>query len=153
MKTVKDILTKKPSHFNSVDFNDKVIDAIALMAREDINYVIVEDHGKYIGILSEKDYTRKVILAGRKSKNTKVGEVMSADIPVVDVADTTDTCRELMHAFKIAFLPVFEDFNFKGVITLSDLLKESVDEHMKAFDDKAAYGKERNNDFIPHYWL
>ncbi len=154
MKTVKDILTKKPSHFISVDLKDKVIDAIALMAREDINYVIVEHEGKYVGILSEKDYTRKIILAGKKSKNTTVGEIMSTDIPVVDAWDTTDTCTELMHAFNIAFLPVFEDLNFIGVITLSDLLKATVHEHQESFsNDKIGYHKDRNNDNIPHYWL
>jgi predicted transcriptional regulator len=149
MKLVKDILTKQPSHFNSVDVNDKVIDAIALMTREDLNYVIVTEKGKYVGILSERDYTRKVILAGKESKKAKVSEIMSADIPVVNIADTTDTCRELMHAFKISFLPVFDEFDFAGVITLSDLLKEAVDEQMKLANEKKTFGKDRGNDIFP----
>jgi predicted transcriptional regulator len=153
MKLVKDILTKQLSHFNSVDVNDKVIDAIALMTREDLNYVIVTEKGKYVGILSEKDYTRKVILAGKESKKTKVGEIMSADIPVVNIADTTDTCRELMHAFKISFLPVFDEFDFTGVISLSDLLKEAVDEHMKSVNEKKGFGGDQKNNNFPHYSL
>lgn len=153
MKTVKDILTKKASHFNSVDCNDKVIDAIALMARENMNYVIVEEQGEFKGILSEKDYVRKVILAGRESKNTKVGDIMSADIPLVDVEDSTDNCRELMNGFKISFLPVFDNFDFVGVITLSDLLKETVDEQIRMVKGTATLGNESTKDHKFQYGL
>jgi signal-transduction protein with cAMP-binding, CBS, and nucleotidyltransferase domain len=153
MKTVKDILTKKPSHFNSVDCNDRVIDAIALMARENINYVIVEEQGLFKGILSEKDYVRKVILAGRESKNTKVGDIMSADIPLVDLEDSTDKCRELMNGFKIAFLPVFDNFDFVGVITLTDLLKETVDEQIRLVKGASTLGSEQKSDTKFQYGL
>ena len=153
MKTVKDILIKKPYHAVSVDLNEKVIEAVAIMAREDTNYVVVEHEGDYAGLFSEKEYTRKIILAGKDHGTTTVGEIMRVDIPIVDACDSTDTCTELMHAFKIAFLPVFEDFRFIGVITLHDLLKDNVNEHLHSFEAKTSKHKERNNDNIPHYWV
>jgi CBS domain-containing protein len=128
MKTIKDILAKSTSHFNTINGDANVIDALALMKTENMSYVIVMDNGNYKGIMSERDYSQKVVLAGKNSHQTKVKEILSNDVPVVNIDESLDRCKELMLAFKTFYLPVFNDFSFKGVVSLQDLLHATVDE-------------------------
>ncbi len=154
MKTVKQILLNKPTNRNSLPPDAKVIDALALMKIENLNYVIVMENNKYLGIVTEKDYSQKIILAGRESKDTLLSEIMDTHTPVADVEDSTDTCRELMHAFKSFYLPVFEEFDFKGVITLSDLLSDYVEENIARNSPETVYKNSlnRNSSLSHHHW-
>lgn len=136
MKTVKDILGKSTSHFNTINGDANVIDALALMKTENMSYVIVMDNGNYKGIMSERDYSQKVVLAGKNSRQTKVKEILSSDAPVVNTTESVERCKELMLAFKTQYLPVFEDFSFKGVISLHDLLHAAVEEHKETEQSK-----------------
>lgn len=128
MKTLKQIINKKTLHFNFVTPDTKVIDAIALMKIENISYVIVMEEQNYLGIFSEKDYTQKVILQNRNSSQTLVKEIMTIDLPIVTGEDSFDKCMEIMNTFKVRYLPMFEGYIFKGVITINDLLEATIEE-------------------------
>jgi CBS domain-containing protein len=131
MKIVKQILTQKPSYFNVIAPKQTVIEALRIMKRENLSYVIVMEDEKYLGIMSEKDYSRKVILEGKDSSNTIVKDIMETDMPFVDINDTSDKCLAMMGTFNARYLPVLEDQHFRGVITIHDvmrvLLAEKID--------------------------
>ena len=128
MKTLKQILAKKPLHFNFVAPDAKVIDAIALMKIENVSYVIVMEDMNFLGILTEKDYTQKVILQNRNSSQTLVKEIMTTDLPIVTIEDSCEKSMEIMNTFKVRYLPMFEGFTFKGIISVNDLLEATIEE-------------------------
>ena len=155
MKTVKEILSNKQTHFNSALLpNSKVMDAITLMKIENLDYVIVMENNKYMGIVTDQDYTQKIVLGGKDPEKTCVSEIMNSHVPVLDVEDSIDTCRELMHAFRLFYLPVFEDLSFKGVITLSDLLSDYVEEDIGKSSQESSYRNSlnRNSSHSHHHW-
>jgi signal-transduction protein with cAMP-binding, CBS, and nucleotidyltransferase domain len=123
MKTVNQILKDKPSYFNVVNPKHTVIEALRIMKRENLSYVIVMQDEKYLGIMSEKDYSRKVILEGKDSSSTIVKEIMEADMPFVDINDTSDKCLAMMGTFNARYLPVLEDQYFRGIITIHDIMR------------------------------
>ncbi len=154
MKTLKEILATKALHFNFVSPDAKVIDAIALMKIEDMSYVIVMDNHNYLGILSEKDYTQKVVLQNRNSSATAVKDIMSKDLPIATLEDTCDKCMEMMNTFKVPYLPMFDGYTFKGVITINDLLAASLEEKTTAKKEEN-YLKDKLNasNSNQHYWI
>ncbi len=123
MKTAKQIIESKPHYFNTIEPNQTVIDALRVMKRENLSYVIVMNNENFLGVMSEKDYSRKVILENKDSSNTKVSEIMEADLPFVDINDTSDKCLAMMDTFKARYLPVLEDQHFRGIITLHDIMR------------------------------
>lgn len=127
MTTVEDILYKKGPHFNKLECSTHVIDALTIMKAENLSYTIVTKKGEYEGIFTERDYAQKVILMGRASGTTTIDEIMSRHLPCVSYNDTIEDCLYLMNAHSTHYLPVFEDFEFKGVITMNDLIGESID--------------------------
>jgi CBS domain-containing protein len=126
MRTIQEILYSKGTQFNFIDANATVLEALSLMKCENLSYLIVLDKGKYAGIFSENDYARKVILMDRVSGRTPVRDVMSADLPMATATDTAEYCMKLMNMHKTRYMPVFEDFDFKGVITIHDLMREAI---------------------------
>ena len=154
MKTVHEILAKKPLHFNYVSPDSKVIDAIALMKIEDMSHVVVMKDHNYLGILTEKDYAQKIILQNRNSATTQVKEIMTVDLPVISVEDSADKCMEMMHTFKVRYLPVFDGHKYLAVITINDLLQASV-EDQKAPVTGHQYTKNASQQAgqTQHYWI
>ncbi len=136
MKTVNDILKNNAVHHLSINGDALVIDALALMKTENRDFVIVLESDNYIGVMSEKDYSHKIILEGKNSHHTTVKEIMTAELPVVDSAATIHRCMGLMHTFKTHYLPVIEEFLFKGVITLDDLLRASLEEDTERLSEQ-----------------
>ncbi|MCU0337454.1 MAG: CBS domain-containing protein [Sediminibacterium sp.] len=126
MRSIKQIIEGKGPHFNFVEGHSKVIDALTLMKAENTSYLIVLENGKYKGLMSEHDYAQKVILSNRHSDQTTVLDVVSNEIPVVSTDSTPETCLLLMSECKTGYLPVFEAFDFKGVLTINDLLQEVI---------------------------
>jgi signal-transduction protein with cAMP-binding, CBS, and nucleotidyltransferase domain len=105
-------------------------------------------------VLTEKDYTHKVILQNRNSSATMVKEIMNTDLPVVTVNDTCEKSMEIMNTFKVRYLPVFDGYTFKGVITINDLLEASVEENESA--KKSGINKndsDSSSNSIQHYWI
>lgn len=126
MSKVSDILSRKGSKTVSLAANAPVIEAIRLMAENNVGSVLVMDQDEYLGLVTERDYTRKVILVGKNSTDTKVNEIMSSDLPRVKADDSIDHCMELMSNSNIRYLPVFEDNRFKAIISMTDVVKETI---------------------------
>ena len=109
MKKVKDILTKKGATVISIPSDAKIIEALQLMQDCNVGSVVVMDHGQYRGILTERDYARKVILLDKNSSDTSVAEIMSTDLPGVELGSSIEVCMILMSERNIRYLPVVEN--------------------------------------------
>ena len=126
MKKVSDILARKGAHVTSVSPQTNVIDALRLMAEQNIGSVMVMEEGRFLGIMTERDYSRKVILKGRASTDTQVGDIMSTDFPPVTPQHTVEDCMQLLSTYHILYLPVFEGKNISGIISINDVVKETI---------------------------
>ena len=126
MTTVKDMLSRKPETI-SIPSAFPVVDALKLMAENNIGSVVVTDtKGNYLGIVTERDYSRKVILKGKSSTDTPVSEIMSTDFPKVTPQDTIEQCMQLMSAKNIRYLPVYDADDLHGIISINDVVKETI---------------------------
>lgn len=135
MRTVQDILETKAKPFNQVAPDVLVIEALSLLNSLNLSYLIVMDGDTYKGIFSERDYSRKVILHGRHSNTTTVAEVMSTDIPVVELNDSVERCMLLMEQSKSRYLLAFdENEKLVGVVTIHDILRQVIKDKSQVFD-------------------
>jgi len=125
-KKVSDVLLRKGSHIITVAPQETVLEALKIMADQNIGSVMVMDNGKYMGIMTERDYSRKVILNGKSSTHTEVSEIMSDDLPRVTPNDSIDYCMKLMSDRNIRYLPVFENEMIIGIISINDVVKETI---------------------------
>jgi len=105
-----------------------VYEALELMAEKDIGALLVVEGEHLIGIISERDYARKVILKGKSSLATPVREIMTPDVVIVEPRQTVDECMALMTAKRVRYLPVVVDGKVAGVVSIGDLVKASLDE-------------------------
>jgi CBS domain-containing protein len=128
-KKVTDILLRKGSNITTVAPDTSVLDALKIMADQNIGSVMVMENGRYMGILTERDYSRKVVLKGKSSTDTNVSEIMSSDFPRVTPADSIDYCMQLMSDKNIRYLPVFESDQVLGIISINDVVKETILSH------------------------
>jgi CBS domain-containing protein len=123
MKTVRQLLQAKGYAIWSITPDASVFDALELMAEKDIGALLVLDGGKPVGIISERDYARKVILKGKASKETPVREIMTEEIVCVRPDQTTEECMALMTDKRVRHLPVIESERLIGVISIGDVVK------------------------------
>lgn len=126
MNKVSSILARKGNETLGVLPDTTVLNALQLMAEKNIGSVIVMKDGKYLGIMTERDYSRKVILKGKNSTDTKVTEIMSTDLPSVNPSDSIEHCMELMTRHTIRYMPVFDNNQLAGIISMSDVVKETI---------------------------
>lgn len=126
MNKVSSILARKGTYAVSVPPGTTVLDALKIMAEKNIGSVIVSVNGRYLGIVTERDYSRKVILKGKHSVDTTVSEIMSDDLPSLQPDDTVEHCMSLMTQHNIRYLPVFENGQLAGIISMSDVVKETI---------------------------
>ena len=131
MSKIKEILEKKGPHFNIVAPNTPVLEALTIMQSENLSYVVVMEDNQFLGIMSERDYTHKIKLQGRHSDSTLVKEIMSHDLPVIGLQEELERCMVLMNVYKTRYLPVFENLEFKGIITMNDLMRDVLDKKDK----------------------
>lgn len=129
MKKVADILSHKGARITSVGPHTTVLDALRIMADQNIGSVLVVEGNQYFGIMTERDYSRKVILKGKSSTDTPVAEIMSKDLPSVTPNDTVEYCMELMTDKNIRYLPVFENERLCGIVSINDLVRETIRTH------------------------
>ena len=125
--TVRQMLTGKRAIY-SVTPDDTMYDALSLMAAKNIGAVVVLSEGEIRGILSERDYARKVALLGRTSKSTPVSEVMTTNVISVDPEWTADRCMALMTDKRVRHLPVIEDGRLIGIVSIGDIVRAVVEE-------------------------
>jgi CBS domain-containing protein len=126
MNIVASILSRKNFPSVTVSPDSPVINALKLMAEKNIGSVIVVEGEKYLGILTERDYSRKVILKGKDSTSTKVADIMSTDLPEVKPGDSVEYCMQLMTTKNIRYMPVFENNKLVGIISMSDVVKDTI---------------------------
>ena len=128
MVTVRQLLSRKGNEVWSIDVEDPVLEAIQLMADKHVGALPVTRNGELAGVISERDYARKVILLGRSSAETPVWQIMSS--PVVTVAPDQDVrqCMQLMTHRRIRHLPVVEHGRMVGVISIGDLVRAVIEE-------------------------
>jgi len=128
MKTVQQLLESKRHSVVSVSASSTVLDALKVMAEKEIGAVIVIDNEHLVGIFSERDYARKVVLQGKASKDTPVREIMTDKVVCVRPEQTIDDCMGLMTDRRIRHLPVLEHKKVIGVISIGDVVKEMLSE-------------------------
>ena len=127
MKTAQQILNdKKHNDILSVDPDRPVIDALIIMAEYKIGALLVMQNNKLLGIISERDYAREIVLKGKSSKKCLIEEVMTKDLITIDVNDTYDKGLEIMTENRIRHLPVVENKKVVGMLSLGDLAKETI---------------------------
>jgi CBS domain-containing protein len=134
MRTVQDIISSKPAAFNVIAPTAYVIDALNLLNTVNLSYLIVMDGPEYKGVFSERDYTRNLVLKGRSSSTTLVQDVMTVDLPVVELGDTVEHCMNLMNSHRTRYLLAYSDQHFEGVITIHDLLRQVIASKEEVFD-------------------
>jgi CBS domain-containing protein len=128
MKTVREILLNKGYEICSVSPDDTVFDALKLMAEKKIGALLVIDDNQVVGIMSERDYARKVVLEGKSSKNALVKEIMSERVIYVTQDQLVEECMALMIEKRIRHLPVYENDDLIGLISIGDVVKAVIDE-------------------------
>ena len=138
MRSVKELLTSKPVVFNNIDADTLVIDALQMLNSVNLSYLVVMKNDEFKGIFCERDYSRNVILKGRSSTNTKVKEVMTNDLPMVDITDTVEHSMNLMISHKARYILAYDDQQFVGVITIHDLLRQVISNKEAVFDNTIA---------------
>jgi CBS domain-containing protein len=126
MKTVAELLRAKPARVVKVRPEQSVLDAIKVLAQEDIGAAIVMTGDRLAGIFSERDYTRKVILKGRSSDTTRVEEIMTANVVVVSPRTRTRECMALMTEKNIRHLPVVDEGRIIGMVSIRDIVSDII---------------------------
>jgi CBS domain-containing protein len=134
MNKISDIILRKGNKSISVFPDTSVFDALKVMAENNIGSVVVMQDKKFLGIITERDYSRKVVLKGKNSTDTKVNEIMTAEFPLLKPNDTIEYCMELLTKNNIRYLPVFEEKNLAGIISISDVVKETIISQQQTID-------------------
>jgi CBS domain-containing protein len=126
MIKVSRILARKGANIVNVSPETTVLEALKIMEEKNIGSIVVMVQDNYLGIVTERDYSRKVILKGKHSDDTKVAEIMSDDLPSVNPDDSIEHCMGLMTQRNIRYVPVFENNKLAGIISMSDVVKETI---------------------------
>ncbi len=139
MRNVSHILRRKGNSVTWVTPSTTVIEALHIMADQNIGSVAVMENNHFLGIMTERDYSRKVILKGRSSTDTTVGEIMSSDFPHVTENDTVEFCMELMSDRNLRYLPVMDGRRLSGIISINDIVKETILTHEETISHLHSY--------------
>ncbi len=139
MATVQSLLQRKNPNVWSIDPDEPVLEAIRLMAEHGIGAILVIKDLQLVGILSERDYARKVVLLGRSSSETPVWQIMSAPVECVSPTHTVDDCMRLMTDRRIRHLPVVHGGRVVGMLSIGDLVKSVIDEQRQTIEQLEAY--------------
>jgi CBS domain-containing protein len=139
MKKVADIFNRKGFNNIAVPSNTPVIEALKIMAEKNIGSIVIMNESGYLGLFTERDYARKVILHGKSSSELSVGEIMSEYLPKIYLSSTLDTCMELMTNHNLRYLPVFKDEEYIGVISIIDVVKETILDQRDTIENLQSY--------------
>ena len=139
MRNVNQILANKNGRLVTVPKEAPVLEVIRLMAEHHIGSVLVMQGGELLGIATERDYARKVILQGRSSADTPVSQIMSHPVVTVSPADTAQTCMALMTERRIRHLPVVEGGQVLGLVSIGDLVKAVIEDQQQEIEQLQQY--------------
>lgn len=137
--TIESILHQKNRQVWSVAPDATVYDAIAMMADKNVGALLVVENGALVGIISERDYSRKVMLRGKRSRETLVREIMSTQLTTVDPNESVDRCLRNMTEKRVRHLPVVKDGAICGVISIGDLVKHVISAQSATIDQLERY--------------
>ncbi len=139
IKTIREILNNKGHQIWSVSPDTKIFEALQLMAEKNIGALVVLDGDKLVGIISERDYARKVALKGKTSKETPVRDIMTPKVLYVTPEKTAEDCMALMIEKHIRHLPVYEQDKLIGVVSIGDVVKAVIEEKKIAIEHLENY--------------
>ncbi|MCK4304993.1 MAG: CBS domain-containing protein [Candidatus Eisenbacteria sp.] len=126
MSTVRELLEAKGREAWSISPRSLVFEALQMMAEKDVGALLVLEEGQVVGVFSERDYARKVVLEGKSSKTVPVSDLMTKRIIFVGPEETIDTCMKLMTAKRIRHLPVLDDGRLIGLVSVGDVVKRII---------------------------
>jgi CBS domain-containing protein len=139
MRTVRQLLEAKTPEIYAIAPEAPVIEAIRLMAEKRIGAVLVMEGTRLVGILSERDYARKIVLQGRSSSDTPVRTIMTADVITVRPEDTAEHCMQVVTEQRIRHLPVIRGGEVLGVVSIGDLVKAVIEDQQVELDQLQRY--------------
>ena len=139
MKPVSELLKKRDGTLWHVRPEDSVFAALELLAQYEVGALMVMDGGRLVGVFSERDYTRKIALQGRNSKETKVAEIMTAQVLTVTPQTGTRACMALMSERKIRHLPVVDGAMVLGMISIRDIMDDIIESHEATIQQLETY--------------
>ena len=139
MKTLMQLLQSKGREIHSIGPDERVIDALRMMAEKDVGALVVLDNGRLAGILSERDYARKVVLHGKSSEDIPVREIMTSKVVTVHPGQSVEECMGLMTHKRIRHLPVAEGDRLIGVLSIGDLVKEVIADQEQTIKQLESY--------------
>ena len=139
MKPVSELLKRRPSAAWTTEPEMTVFDVLHLLARHDVGALMVMEQGRLVGIVSERDYTRKVALWGRRSNEVKVAEIMTRNVVVVAPQTRSCECMTLMSQHKIRHLPVLAGETVLGMISMRDIVDDIINDHETTIEQLQRY--------------
>jgi CBS domain-containing protein len=140
MTTVREILAgKKDAQVYSVSPDASVLDALELMARKDVSAVLVLENDRLVGIFTERDYARKLVLQGRASRDTKIGELMTQNLLTISPTQTVEDVMSIMTENRFRHLPVVDRGKLIGIVTIGDAVKAVIDQQQDTINQLSGY--------------
>jgi CBS domain-containing protein len=139
MRTIKHILDRKSRELATIAPDKTVFEALKMMADKNIGSIIVMNNDQYLGILSERNYARQIVLLDKNSKEVLVKEIMRTDLPRLSEADSIEKCMETMSQLNVRYLPVIENENLIGLISIKDVLDEFLLQQKEVIDNLTDY--------------
>ncbi|MBI5101286.1 MAG: CBS domain-containing protein [Nitrospirae bacterium] len=139
MATVKSLLERKKKGFWTILPDTTAYDALRLMAENDVGALLVVRGSKLLGIFTERDYSRKVVLRGKSSKETPVSELMTESVYCVTPEDTTEHCMSIMDKSHVRHLPVLENGHLIGIVSIRDVVKMIIADRETTIKDLEQY--------------
>ena len=139
MASVKQVLQSKGHDICSIGPEASVYDAIAKMAQEEVGALVVLEGDSLVGVLSERDYARKVVLQGRSSRDTKIKDIMTTRVAFARLEQSVEDCMAMMTEKRIRHLPVIDGDNLLGVISIGDLVKSIIEEQQHVIEQLEQY--------------
>jgi CBS domain-containing protein len=139
MQTVNQLLQRKGYEIETIDLNASVFEALKLMAGKEIGSLVVMHDRKVVGLFTERDYARNIILKGRTSKETQVNEIMCRQVIAVKPEQSVEECMAIMTEKRVRHLPVMKDDKLVGIISIGDLVKAIIEEQQFVIEQLVSY--------------
>ncbi len=139
MQTINQLLQTKGPHVETVAADETVFEALTIMADKGIGALVVMQDNQPVGLFSERDYARNIVLKGRTSKQTKVAEVMSSHVVVAHPEQSVEECMAIMTEKRVRHLPVMQDDELIGIISIGDLVKAIIENQQFVIEQLVSY--------------
>ena len=137
MEPITSILNRKEAHLHTVSPESLVTNALQQMRSENVDYLIVMNNDeRFVGILTDHDVATKIIFGKKSLNKALVREIMNTRLPVATTDDTVEKCMRTMKQHNVRFLPIFDGFDFRGVVSSDDIIHEVVESRMEIFDSE-----------------